>query len=161
MDPSIHKRCAKKKKVYCGVREDVALCSIVCGDDGRGSCVWPVGCFRAFVWHLSLSVVAAREHLWRSSLRGVDTAGCPVRGTPSCSKAGWRYSGEWWRLGYKGGGFGEWTNLRNVKVAQQPTFFINTLARDLSKEGRQKWCFEQFELLSFSPLKRTFFRDLQ
>ena len=30
-----------------------------------------VGCFRAFVWHLSLSVVAAREHLWRSSLRGV------------------------------------------------------------------------------------------
>ena len=34
--------------------------------------LWPaVGCFRAFVWHLSLSVVAAREHLWRSSLRGV------------------------------------------------------------------------------------------
>ena len=29
------------------------------------------GYFRAFVWHLSLSVVAAREHLWRSSLRGV------------------------------------------------------------------------------------------
>ena len=28
-------------------------------------------CFRAFFWHLSLSVVAAREHLWRSSLRGV------------------------------------------------------------------------------------------
>ena len=32
---------------------------------GRG------GAFVQFVWHLSLSVVAAREHLWLSCLRGV------------------------------------------------------------------------------------------
>ena len=81
-----------------------------------------MGCFRAFVWHLSLPVVAAREHLWRSSLRGVggDSGECPMGGTASCSRAGMAALRCVMGLGFEGGGWGEWTNLCNVVKAAQP-----------------------------------------
>ena len=68
-----------------------------------------MGCFRVFVWHLSLSVVAAREHLWRSSLRGVggDSGECPMGGTASCSRAGMAALRCVMGLGFEGGGWGE------------------------------------------------------
>ena len=67
----------------------VALPFIVCGDDGRGSCGRPWGAFVQFVWHLSLSVVAAREHLWRSSLRGVGGDSGVSHGRHCILQQGW------------------------------------------------------------------------